>query len=151
MTLTPYKPNQGLYARGAAAAALLLLDLLVCVRLHEMLGEGGSFMLLGMSVPKTALWVAAVFVVAGAFIAVLTFALETGLKSVDAKTQSLVDLLVDTQGELQKVSWPSRDELRRLTTVVLIFIVILGCFLFVADMIVNFVMTNLGVLPTPGK
>ena len=60
---------------------------------------------------------------------------------------NLVDLLVDTQAELQKVSWPTREELRSSTTVVLVCIFILGAFLYVVDVVVSFVMSRIGVLP----
>jgi len=147
MALTPYKPNQGLYARGAAGGALLFLALFSAVRLMLSMEAGTAFELLGLEVPTGAVWSAAVFVVCGLLIAILTFGFETGLAGVDGKVRGVVDLLIDTQGELQKVSWPSKDELRRSTTVVLVCIFVLGAYLFTVDLVVNLFMTRIGVLP----
>jgi len=148
MSLTPYKPNQGLYARGAAAGALLLLDVFMCVRLVDQFAPGKAFRLVGMEVPTGAAWAGGLFLVFGAMVAVSTLGLTTGVVGVDGKVRGFVDLLIEAQNELQKVSWPSKDDLRRSTAVVLVCIVVIGCFLFVVDLVVNFVMTRLGVLPS---
>jgi len=148
MTLTPYKPNQGVHLRGGAGVALMLLSLFGCARLYQMLQGGDAFSLLGMPVSSSAfIWAGAVFVTLACIIAVLTFGLQTGWERLDAKTRRFVDLLVDTQGELQKVSWPGRDKLRRFTTVVLVCILVLGVFLTIVDLIFTQLMEWLGVLP----
>ena len=150
MTLTPYKPNQGVHVRGGAGVALMLLSLFGCARLYEMLQGGSTFPLLGMKVSSVAfIWAGAVFVTLACLIAVLTFGLQTGWAGLDAKTRRFVDLLVDTEGELQKVSWPGREKLRRFTTVVLVCILVLGVFLTVVDLIFTQLMESLGVLPAP--
>ncbi len=147
MSLIPYKPNQGLYARSVAGGAMLLLNLFGSVRLVETLGLDEKFAFLGLPLPVNAVWGAVLFLTFSAVIAVFTFGLETGLAGLDSRTHGFIDLLVDTQGELQKVSWPTREELGRSTTVVLVCIVALGCFLYVVDLVVFFLMSRLGVLP----
>jgi len=145
----PYRPGQGVYARGAAAGAVLLLALFGSWRLYVLVRgvTDKSFPLLGMQVPYAALWAAAVFVLMAAVIFLFTFGLRTGLKSLDARAQGLIDLLIDTEAELAKVSWATRDELVRSTAAVLIFVALLGAFLFCVDWVVLFAMRQLRVLP----
>jgi len=147
MALTPYKPNRGLYARGAAGGALLLLALLASVRLTEMLGLERRVEWLGIAIPVSATWGVMLFLALGAVIAVFTFGLETGWKGLDSNARAFVDLLIDTENELQKVSWPNREELRRSTTVVLICVVVLGAFIAGVDFVLSLLMSFLDVLP----
>lgn len=145
MALTPYKLNQGVYARGVAGMAMLVLGLFASFRLFEKLGGTETVTVAGM--PAAYLWAALLFIVVAVVVGIVTFGLQTGLRAVDAKSCAFVDLLVDTQTELQKVSWPTREELRSSTTVVLICILVLGAFLYVVNLLVTFVMRNLRVLP----
>ena len=46
-----------------------------------------------------------------------------------------VDYLIMSEVELRKVSWPTRDELRRQTTVVIITLIFFAVVLLVADYI----------------
>ncbi len=62
-------------------------------------------------------------------------------------TRKWIDLLIDTEGELRKVSWPTRDDLVNSTTAVLVSIVLLGVFLVGMDYLVSWVMSIVGVLP----
>lgn len=43
------------------------------------------------------------------------------------------DFLIVTESELRKVSWPTRRELQRQTTVVVVFTLLLGVIIFSAD------------------
>ncbi len=145
MALSPYKLNQGVYARAVAGMVMLVLALFASVRLFGLLGSYQSPTLVG--IPVAFLWASAFFVVSMAVVSVFTFGLQTGVRGLDSKSRALVDLLVDTQTELQKVSWPTREELRSSTTVVLVCIFILGAFLYFVDVVVSFVMSRIGVLP----
>ncbi len=145
MALTPYKLNQGVYARGVAGMAMLVLGLLASVRLFELIGGEDAPTVAG--VPADYLWAALLFIVIAVVVCIFTLGVQTGVRGLDAKSRSFVDLLVDTQSELQKVSWPSREELRSSTVVVLVFILILGAFLYVVDLVVSFTMSSLRVLP----
>jgi len=107
----------------------------------------GSTSLLGMKVPFAALWAAGLFVVLGAFVFLFTFGVATGLEALDSKTRASVDLLIDTEGELAKVSWPGRDDLLRATSAVLVLILVLGAFLFGVDNLVTYLLSMVGVLP----
>ena len=147
MALVPYRPNEGRYSRIVAAAGLLLLDLFASVRLFQTTVTEGTFALLAMPVRYSTIWAAVFFLIAGVVIAVFTFGLRTGIRSLDAVTASFVDMLVDTEAELQKVSWPTKDDLTTSTSVVLVCVVILGIFLWCVDLVVSFLMSSANVLP----
>jgi len=147
--LTPYRPAQGAYARIGTAAALLLMCLFGSFRLYIMLAvsHSGKLTVLGMDVPYAALVAGGLFVLTGATVWLATSGPRTGLKSVDTATQKWIDLLIDTEGELKKVSWPTREDLIRSTTAVLVSIVLLAVFLVCTDAFVGWLMKTLKVLP----
>jgi len=128
---------------------MLTLALFASVRVFQLshTTDEAAIQLLGMDVPHSAVWAAVLFV-GLAFVAFLfTYGLETGLKSLDKKTHALIDLLVDTQSELSKVSWPGSEELIRSTTAVLISILLLGVFLLCVDWLLASALRSLDVLP----
>jgi len=146
---TPYRPGQGIYARAATGAALLLVALFASVRLFQLTRlEKTAFKVLGMPVPQAALWAGGLFIVLATVVFLVTFGLETGLRGLDSKTKRFIDLLIDTESELAKVSWPSSQELTSSTTAVLISIILLGAFLFCVDWLAASLMRSLQVLPT---
>jgi len=146
MALSPYKLNQGVYARAVAGMAILVLALFASVRLFELLG-GRDQSPMAVGIPVAYFWALALFVVLAAVVSVFTFGLHTGVRGLDSTSMALVDLLIDTQTELQKVSWPTREELRTSTTVVLICMAVLSVLLYAVDLVVSFVMSTFGVLP----
>jgi preprotein translocase subunit SecE len=48
----------------------------------------------------------------------------------------------DVIGELRKVTWPTRDELRGSTITVVVFSIISTIFVFAADMVLGWVVTS---------
>jgi preprotein translocase subunit SecE len=52
------------------------------------------------------------------------------------------DFLISVEAEMNKVSWPSRGELWRASTVVIVVIFFLATTLFVYDAVLRLVMTN---------
>ncbi|OHB69913.1 MAG: preprotein translocase subunit SecE [Planctomycetes bacterium RBG_16_41_13] len=64
----------------------------------------------------------------------------------DEGGKKAVEFLVETQNELQKVSWPTRYELVGSTIVVIISVVIIGFFILGVDWVVSFFMEYIGVL-----
>ncbi|MFP4026442.1 MAG: preprotein translocase subunit SecE [Candidatus Brocadiia bacterium] len=147
MALTPYKSNQGLYARGATGVAILILALFASWRFSVLLDVQSTFEVLGMNVSYGIVGAGILFVLIAAVGAFITFGIQTGFESIDSVGRSSVDLLVDTQNELQKVSWPGPEELRRSTIVVLICILVLGSYLSMVDLLVLIVMKRIQVLP----
>jgi len=51
----------------------------------------------------------------------------------------VVDFLRDVQGEIRKVTWPSWDELKKATTVIVLFVILLGLVIGLMDSILQFV------------
>lgn len=130
---------------------MTLIALFGSVRLFQIVqarsaGDAG-FPLLGMDVPYAAIWGGALFIVLGTVIFLFTFGVDTGLKALDRKSHGLIDLLIDTESELAKVSWPTSDVLTRSTAAVLVLIILLGAFIFGIDQVVALVMVALRVLP----
>ena len=54
--------------------------------------------------------------------------------------RKIIQLLKDVQVEMEKVTWPTRDELTSSTTIVLVVTMALALFIFVADLILSSVM-----------
>ncbi|MEA1950000.1 MAG: preprotein translocase subunit SecE [Planctomycetota bacterium] len=59
---------------------------------------------------------------------------------------SVADFLIAVEAEMNKVSWPTRQELFRGSTVVLITIILLAAVLFGFDMFWNKLFTQIGIL-----
>lgn len=146
MNLTPYKPNQGKYARGSAGTGILAFSLFASWRFAQLIG-GEPIRQLGLEFPAGAMWGAGLFVILAAITSYVIFGFELGIESTDGAAHGFIDLLVDTENELRKVSWPGSSELRRSTSVVLIAIVVLGAFLYVIDLAMMFAMRTIQVLP----
>src|SRR5262245_57263311 len=61
------------------------------------------------------------------------------------------DFLIATEAEMTKVSWSSKEELKRATAVVLLTLVLLGAFLFSVDTLWSLFLKRIGVLYVPPK
>ena len=82
----------------------------------------------------------------GFLICILVIGVETGIRPLDSGGKKTVDFLIDTQGELQKVSWPTRYEIVGSTTVVIVSVIVIGIFILGIDWIVSVIMGYIGVL-----
>ncbi|MHC4778401.1 MAG: preprotein translocase subunit SecE [Planctomycetota bacterium] len=56
------------------------------------------------------------------------------------------DLLIETQTEMKKVSWPKRDELIGSSVVVIVCVVVLGLYLYVIDILLTLLAEESGLL-----
>lgn len=72
----------------------------------------------------------------GIEVAVATEALAPSKKTVVGR---LVDFFREVRGELQKVTWPTTEELRKATLVIVIFVALLGVFIGLMDTLLQFV------------
>jgi len=126
---------------------MLVLALFASMRLFQLTRTEAAFEVLGMEVPHATLWAAALFAAFGAVVFLFTFGPSTGMKGLDSATHGLIDLLVETEVELNKVSWPNAETMTRSTSAVLVSIAILGAFLFCVGILVTKAMEALGVLP----
>ena len=147
-----YRKGFGLYSRIAVGVALGILALFASVSLYNALielpdiAEGLNVPLVGIGLTWGLLSSFALFVFLGFFVCVFVAGLETGLKPIDNGGRKTVEFLIDTQGELQKVSWPTRYELIGSTAVVIVSIVVIGIFVLGVDWVVSVAMKYIGVL-----
>jgi preprotein translocase SecE subunit len=140
------------YSRIAVGVALGILALFASVSLYNALielpdiAEGLNVPLVGIGLTWGLLSSFALFVFLGFFVCVFVAGLETGLRPIDDGGRKTVEFLIDTQGELQKVSWPTRYELIGSTAVVIVSIVVIGIFVLGVDWVVSVAMKYIGVL-----
>ena len=59
------------------------------------------------------------------------------------------DFLIATEAEMTKVSWSTKDELRRATAVVLMTVLLLAAFLLAMDVLWHWILVKIGVLEVP--
>ena len=54
-----------------------------------------------------------------------------------------VDFLRDVRTEVKKVTWPTRDEVRKATLVIVVFVTLMGVTIGVMDTVLQFVLVRL--------
>lgn len=118
-----YKKGQGVVARWLTFGVLTALAVFGCYELKEALAG----------------WIAndaAFGSVTWSFsISVLTFIVVELLIGLLANNRRFVDYLIASETELRKVSWPTRQELKRQTVVVIVTLFLFGVMLFAADIL----------------
>lgn len=121
-----YKRNQGRVARQVTFAVLAVIVALGAWRLSLMwVGEASGLRYgVPMLILAVGLW--------------LCYRL--------VNVSKFADFLIAVEGEMAKVSWPSRTELFRSTIVVILTILLLAAVLFMYDIIWQWLLRVLGVL-----
>ncbi len=125
-----YKPIQGRHARLYTGLGLLLIVL------------AGAYQVSQASIEYTPLW---------RFGLPTVFALALGwliLRLVHFPP--FADFLIATEAEMNKVSWITRDDLIRATTVVLVTVLVLATFLYLVDFLWTLILQMIGVLKFGG-
>ncbi len=130
VSVSVYKPMQGWYARIYTAGGLGVIVVLGLWRLYETLLS---------SSPATRFGVPAVL---GLVLGWLIFRL--------VEYPPFVEFLIATEAEMNKVSWTSREDLYRATTVVLATVVLMSVYLFGVDWAWSKLLMLLGVLKFGG-
>lgn len=128
--LALYKPGQAKTARWTAYLLCSLLIFLGALSLYATINVPGRWVL-AEGLP-----------VVGSITAFKLIALVVGILGVWAlhlvlNRPTTVDLLIDTEQELRKVSWPSRTEVKSATLVVALVTFLMGFILFWADEILQ--------------
>jgi preprotein translocase subunit SecE len=121
-----YKPMQGRQARIYTAGALGVVVALATWRLFESLTEASLATRYGVP--------AAVGLVLGWIVFRVV------------QYPPFVEFLIATEAEMNKVSWTSRDDLYRATTVVLVTVALMAVYLFAVDWLWSVILQLLGVL-----
>jgi preprotein translocase SecE subunit len=128
----PYKEDQGRHVRMAAFWSVVFFLGFGCRFLHDMMVQWPSLRapLGGVRIPVVGVNLSPAFLVSA-----LIFCAGLGLVLVHRWQQrpKVADLLIDTEAELKKVSWPKGQEVWNASMVVILSVVILGGFLALAD------------------
>jgi len=127
-----YKRNQGRIARQATFGALAVIVALGVWRLSQQLGAYVSEA--GANNPDWPMW-RQNLIHFGLPLAVLAAGLWASFRIVQMPT--FADFLISVEGEMNKVSWPSRGELFRASLVVILVIFFLAFILFAYDFILR--------------
>lgn len=122
-----YKPLQGKQARLWTAVALGLVIVFGLREIYDSL-EGRTSKLATFGWP----------VGIGIALGWLTFRI--------LQYPPFVEFLIATEAEMNKVSWTSRDDLKRATTVVLVTVLFMAIFLFGVDTVWSLLLRAIGVL-----
>jgi preprotein translocase subunit SecE len=125
-----FKPMQGWYARVYTAVGLGLIVAAGAYRVYETSLEYSPFWRFGLPV---------------VFAAVLGWVIFRIVEF-----PPFAEFLIATEAEMNKVSWTSKDDLIRATTVVLSTVVLMALFLFLVDTVWNVVLRLIGVLQFSG-
>jgi len=123
-----YKPTQGWHARLWTAVGLGVLFAVGLFRYYQTQLEGQASALVRMGVPA----------IVGALLAWITFRI--------VQYPPFVDFLIATEAEMNKVSWTTRDELRRATIVVIVTVVLMAVYLFGVDFLWSTLLQRIGIL-----
>lgn len=125
-----YKPMQGWYARVYTAVALGVVVATGAWRISESTLEYAPLLRFGLP---------------AAFAAVLGWVVFRIVHF-----PPFAEFLIATEAEMNKVSWTSKDDLIRATTVVLTTVLLMAVFLFLVDTLWTFILRLIGVLQFTG-
>ncbi|MEM7231827.1 MAG: preprotein translocase subunit SecE [Planctomycetota bacterium] len=129
-----YKEGQGTWARGTLAGVIGLTGIMACMRLYERLQEAEWAQSALITVPFFNWGVKGDVIVAGLLI--IPFGL-VGIWLYNHK--KLADFMIETETELKtKVTWPTRREAINNSIVVMITTILMGLWVFLADIVFQF-------------
>ena len=128
-----YRPDQGIYARGTTFWALTLLAGLGGVRFHYWVQRWHwADHELTEAVPVLGFPITPGFLVALLFFGILTYVVWRVINR-----ERLANLLIDTEQEMKKVTWPSFDDSKKASLVVIGCVIFMLVFLGVADFLLE--------------
>ncbi|PAY17315.1 preprotein translocase subunit SecE [Rhodopirellula sp. SM50] len=110
-----YKPNQGRIVRQLTVLAIWLIVALGAWRLYATLDGSTSNKAIAVGIPA----------------GILLAGLWIGFRLIN--WPRFADFLIAVEAEMKKVTWPSRDEVKRASVVVIVTIAILAISLFLFD------------------
>lgn len=130
--MATYRENQGRLARMAAFWLSSLLVAFGCTFLFEQLVAFKSMReaIGGATLPIVSVDLSPAFLVSS----IVCLAGVTAIRIWQQKPK-VADLLIDTEAELRKVTWPTLDEVVNASIVVVVFVVFVGAYLGLADMV----------------
>jgi preprotein translocase subunit SecE len=141
--MTPYKREQGRWVRWACLIGCLVLVLWACVNLY--------FMLLPADVPADEIWFAPEFMglrleVTWHLLPPLAlFVIMAAILWAASQKPRVADFLIETEGEIRKVSWPGNKEWMNSSLAVIVTMVLFVIYLFVVDLGLGYLMMSLKI------
>ena len=126
-----YKEDQGRLARMAAFWSVTLLLIFGCTFLHDQLIQIDSMAepIRGYRIPIISVDLSGSFLVS---LAVFVVGLLVVLRW--QQRPKIADLLIDTEAELKKVTWPTPSEVTNSSLVVIVSVLIIGAYLAFVDL-----------------
>ncbi len=126
----PYKEDQGRHVRMAAFWSLVFFIGFGCRFLHDLLIQWPSLRapLGGVRLPVVGVNLSPAFLVTALIFAVGVLLVQRWLRR-----PKVADLLIETEGELLKVTWPKGQEVWNASLVVIVSVVLLGLYLAGVD------------------
>jgi preprotein translocase SecE subunit len=127
MNLEIYKKGQGKTARTTAYALIGILVLFGAYRLHATFNVPGEGVLVASKIPVIGQ------ITVMKIISILAFCVGLLLMHIVLNGTQMATLLIDTEQEMRKVTWPSRAEIKSATLVVVIVTFVMALSLFGFD------------------
>ena len=131
-----YKKDQGRMARLAAFWSLAILIFYGCTSLHTYLPRFwkalGSPMWPGARIPVLGLDISGALLITAIVLSASIFFLHRWQEK-----PATADLLIETENELRKVTWPSLDEATKSSLAVFVCVVFLMAFLALTDFVLG--------------
>ena len=152
MTFEIYRKGIGVYARSTVAGLFGIASLFAAYSLYGALIDtsalfpGATVPLLNISLTWGLVGSFILFMFCGVALSIFTLGYEVGLRGIDSKSKRAIEFFIETQAELNKVSWPTRDELVGSTVVVIVCLIILSLYVLGVDWVVSNIMEGIGVL-----
>ncbi len=133
LRIIEYKHEQGRYTRGTAFGLLIALAYYGVVTLYSFLHwDWATSAFGGVTIPVLELPFSAGLLICGGVFVALALSLRYAVNH-----PKLADLLIDTEGELKRVTWPSWSETRNGSVVVIVTVVTMLILLAGADLILS--------------
>jgi len=135
-----YKEDQGRLSRMAAFWSVVLLLLFGCNFLYDILVGMDSMgsAIGGIRIPVVSVDLNGAFIVSAVLFLVGVLVIRHWQQK-----PNVADLLIDTESELRKVTWPTMDEVTNSSIVVIVCVLVMGAFLAGADYLLGEFMRRL--------
>lgn len=143
MNFKTYKPDQGRVVRLTTFLSCLTLTLWMCLNLYDAFPSdsglyrvlAGPVDLFGVNLSVTVM----LLIAAGVFLA-LSFGIYLFFN-----WPKMGEFMIETEGELKKVSWPERKEYVSASFAVVVLVVFIVVYLYAVDVGLSFVLTQLKI------
>ncbi len=131
-----YKAGQGSLARLSATLGLIITLLLGCVELYAWIQSPKDTALIPLAVFESLPLLRVPFSLQFVFCAALFIGGTWGIRRWLSRPAT-VDALIETESEMKKVSWPTPEESRNATVIVILVALVLTAALFMFDQVIS--------------